>query len=260
MASFVNRPQSLKSRSGYIKKHVINVYPDTLCWIMDFAYSYNDPMVRSYFSSPMYDHYPVVGVNWHQAKAFCKWRTLTHNAELAKRGIAELDEYRLPTEAEWEFAARGGLDLNPYPWGGPYAMNMNGCLIGNFKPQRGKYALDGGIYPIIVGHYAPNDYGLYDMMGNVAEWCEDAFQESYEALHDFNPINPYDAKSDDPIVKKRKVIRGGSFKDFAENCKVYARWYEYQDTCKSYIGFRCVMSYLGRDRNDNMRTASNVYK
>ncbi|MDR2908159.1 MAG: formylglycine-generating enzyme family protein [Bacteroidales bacterium] len=260
MASFVNRPQSLKSRAGYIQKHVVNVYPDTLCWIVDFSYSYNDPMVRSYYSSPMYDNYPVVGVNWHQAQAFCEWRTVTHNAELSRRGITELEQYRLPTETEWEFAARGGLDLSPYPWGGPYAMNMNGCLIGNFKPQRGKYALDGGIYPVIVAHYAPNDYGLYDMMGNVAEWCVDKYDDSYEALHDFNPANTYDAKSDDPVALKRKVIRGGSFKDFAENCKVYARHYEYQDTCKSYIGFRCVMSYLGRDMNDNMRTASNIYR
>lgn len=260
MASFVSRPQSLKSRAGYIKKHVVNVYPDTLCWIIDFVYSYNDPLVKSYFQSPMYDHYPVVGVNWLQANAFCSWRTISHRTALEGRGFPDPGEYRLPTEAEWEFAARGGLDLNPYPWGGPYALNMNGCLIGNFKPQRGKYALDGGITPIIAGHYAPNDYGLYDMMGNVAEWCLDAYQESNESLHDFNPVYKYDAAEDEPPVGKRKVIRGGSFKDFAENCKVYARHYEYQDTCKSYIGFRCVLPLLGRDANDNMQTASNVYK
>jgi formylglycine-generating enzyme required for sulfatase activity len=260
LASFASRPQSLRSRAGYISKHLVNVYPDTLAWLVDFSFSYNDPMVRSYFSSPMYDHYPVVGVNWHQARAFSVWRTITHNNELTRRGFAPLEDYRLPTEAEWEFAARGGLDLNPYPWGGPYAMNMNGCLIGNFKPQRGKYALDGGIYPIIVGHYAPNDYGLYDMMGNVAEWCIDAWQDAYEALHDFNPVFEYNAKPDEPLAMKRKVIKGGSFKDFAENTKVYARHYEYQDSAKSYIGFRCVMSYLGRDRNDNARTASNVYR
>ena len=260
MASFANRQQSLRSRAGFIQSHVVNVYPDTLAWIVDFAYSYNDPMVRSYFSSPMYDHYPVVGVNWHQARAFAVWRTVTHNNELARRGFAPLEEYRLPTEAEWEFAARGGLEFNPFPWGGPYAMNMNGCLIGNFKPQRGRYGLDGGIYPIIVGHYAPNDYGLYDMMGNVAEWCIDAWSESPEALSDLNPVFLYNARPDGSVASKRKVIRGGSFKDFAENTKVYARHYEYQDTAKSYIGFRTVMSFLGRDRNDNARTASNVHR
>jgi gliding motility-associated lipoprotein GldK len=260
MGSFVNRPQSLRSRAGYIKKHVVNVYPDTLCWIIDFAYAYNDPLVRSYYNSPMYDHYPVVGVNWHQANAFCMWRTIMHNTELARRGFAVLDEYRLPSEAEWEYAARGGQDFNPYTWGGPYAMNMNGCLLGNFKPQRGKYGLDGGVIPVIVGHYAPNDYGLYDMMGNVSEWCIDAWQDSYNGLHDMNPVYKRDAKNDESDASKRKAIRGGSFKDFAENCKVYARHYEYQDSCKSYIGFRCVMSFYGRDRNDNVRTASNVYR
>ena len=260
LASFQTRPASLRSRSGFIQRNVVNVYPDTLCWIVDFSYSYNDPMVRSYFSSPMYDHYPVVGVNWHQARAFARWRTITHNNELERRGFAPLEEYRLPTEAEWEFAARGGLEFNPYPWGGPYAMNMNGCLIGNFKPQRGKYALDGGIYPVIVGHYAPNDYGLYDMMGNVSEWCIDAWQDASEALHDFNPVFLYNARPNDPVAMKRKVIRGGSFKDFAELTKVYHRHYEYQDTAKAYVGFRTVMSFLGRDRNDNMRTASNVHR
>ncbi len=259
-ASFINRPQSLKSRAGYIKKEVVNVYPDTLCWIFDFAYSYNEPMTRSYYNSPMYDNYPVVGVNWRQAKAFCVWRANSYNNALSAKGLGRIEDFRLPTEAEWEYAARGGMDMNPYPWGGPYAMNMNGCLIGNFKPQRGKYAMDGGVYPVVVAHYAPNDFGLYDMMGNVAEWCLDAYDESYDGFLDLNPSYEYNAKDDDPSGMKRKVIKGGSFKDFAEFTKVYARWYEYQDTCKSYIGFRCVMAYLGRDRGDNPKTASNVYR
>lgn len=259
MASFANRPQSLKSRAGYIKKEIINVYPDTLCWLIDFAYSYNEPMVRSYFSSPMYDHYPVVGVNWKQAKAFTVWRSNLYNDYLESRGMPRVENFRLPTEAEWEYAARGGMDLNPYPWGGPYSMNANGCFLGNFKPQRGKYSLDGGVYPVIAGHFAPNDYGLYDMMGNVSEWCIDAYEENYDGQHDFNPVFEYNAKENDKIARKRKVIKGGSFKDFAEFTKVYTRDYEYQDTCKSYIGFRCVMSYLGRNKGDNMKTASNVY-
>ncbi|GHS85368.1 gliding motility lipoprotein GldK [Bacteroidia bacterium] len=258
IASFINRPQSLKSRAGYVRKEIVNVYPDTLCWFIDFSYSYNDPYVRSYFSSPMYDHYPVVGVNWHQAQAFCQWRTITYNSVLASRGLST-EVFRLPTEAEWEFAARGGLDMNPYPWGGPYASNINGCFLGNFKPQRGRYSMDGGNRPVIVGHYAPNDYGLYDMMGNVSEWCEDAYSDSYDVLHDLDPVFKYRADESDHVTKKRKVIRGGSFKDFAEITKVYYRTYEYQDTCKSYVGFRCVMSYLGRARSDTKVSESNVY-
>ncbi|MCL2412892.1 MAG: formylglycine-generating enzyme family protein [Bacteroidales bacterium] len=260
MGSFQTRPASTRSRAGFVRRHVVNVYPDTLAWLVDFAYSYNDPMVRSYFSSPMFDHYPVVGVNWHQARAFARWRTITHQNELARRGLPMLEEYRLPTEAEWEFAARGGLEFNPFPWGGPYALNINGCFIGNFKPQRGKYSLDGGILPMIVGHFPPNDFGLFDMMGNVAEWCIDAWQDSYQGLHDFNPVFLFDASPDDPPARKRKVIRGGSFKDFAENTKVYARHYEYQDTAKSYIGFRTVMSHLGSGRTEQSRTRSNVHR
>jgi formylglycine-generating enzyme required for sulfatase activity len=245
--SFINRPSYFANRSSFIRKEVVNVYPDIFCWLVDFAYSYNDPFVRSYFTSPSYDNYPVVGVNWHQAKAFCAWRTNLYQAELTKRGYSDVEFFRLPTEAEWEYAARGGLDLNPYPWGGPYTTNINGCFLGNFKPQRGKYSMDGGLRPIVVGHYAPNDYGLYDMMGNVSEWCEDAYSSSFDALHDFDPVFIYNAKASDAPAVKRKVIRGGSFKDFAELTKVNARWYEYQDTCKSYIGFRCVMTALGRE-------------
>ncbi|GHV34430.1 gliding motility lipoprotein GldK [Bacteroidia bacterium] len=259
--SFVNRPSYFTSRAPYIKKEVVNVYPDEFCWLVDFAYSYNDPFVRNYFVSPAYDNYPIVGISWHQARAFSAWRTNLYNAELEKRGYPRSEDFRLPTEAEWEYAARGGLDLNPYPWGGPYASNINGCFLGNFKPQRGKYNMDGGVRPMIVGHYAPNDYGLYDMMGNVAEWCEDAYSESYDALHDFDPVFTYDAKPNDAPVMKRKVIRGGSFKDFAELTKVYARTYEYQDTCKSYVGFRNVMTAMGREgMTPEAKPTSNVYR
>ncbi|MEG2666438.1 MAG: SUMF1/EgtB/PvdO family nonheme iron enzyme, partial [Bacteroidales bacterium] len=173
--SFVNRPQAMLSRKQFVQKHVVNVYPDTLCWIFDWAYSFNEPMTACYFSSPMYDNYPIVGVNWKQANAFCVWRSNMYNTYMISKGYPSAQAFRLPTEHEWEYAARGGLEMDPYPWGGPYARNINGCLLGNFKPGRGDYTLDGALYPCIVGHYAPNDWGVYDMMGNVAEWCKDAY-------------------------------------------------------------------------------------
>lgn len=243
--SFINRPQSMRSRQQFVQKHVVNVYPDTLCWIFDWAYSYNDPMASGYYNSPMYDNYPVVGVNWKQAEAFCKWRSQLYNDYMASRGKSTAQEFKLPTEAQWEYAARGGAQASPYPWGGNYARNINGCLLGNFKPGRGDYAADGSLYPCIVAHYSPNDYGLYDMMGNVSEWCIDAYDESLANNHDFNPAYLYDAKPEDGVGLKRKVVRGGSFKDFSDLCKVYFRSYEYQDTCKSYVGFRCVQPLLG---------------
>jgi formylglycine-generating enzyme required for sulfatase activity len=258
-SSFLNRPQAMQSRRQFITKHVVNVYPDTLCWIFDWSYSYNDPMAMLYFSSPMYDNYPVVGVNWVQANAFCNWRTEMYNKYMKASGFPEAQRFRLPNEAEWEYAARGGLDGAPYPWGGLYARNENGCVLGNFKPGRGDYALDGSPYPCIVGHFAPNDWGLYDMMGNVAEWCYDAYDESISNLHDLNPVFEYNVKEGDGPGRHRKVTKGGSWKDFSELCKVYFRGYEYQDTCKSYVGFRCVQSYLGVGRNIGGGSGSNVY-
>ena len=136
----------------------------------DYAYSFNEPMTESYFWHPAYDNYPVVGVNWKQAQAFCAWRTHIRNAYLiSEKNWAYENRFRLPNESEWEYASRGDRDLDPFPWGGPYTMNQNGCFLANFKPRRGDYCADGGTYPIIVAHYHPNDWGLYDMSGNVAE-------------------------------------------------------------------------------------------
>jgi gliding motility-associated lipoprotein GldK len=248
-------------RSVYVHNETIHVYPDTLVWIADFTYSFNDPMTEKYFSHPAYDHYPVVGVNWNQARAFCVWRTQLLNNALSKRkGGVMLSEFRLPTEAEWEWAARGGNQLNPYPWGGPYTRNAKGCFLANFKPLRGNYVADGGLRTVIVGHYPPNGFNLYDMAGNVSEWTNSAYDpSSYNITWDMNPNYTYNAKKDDPPAMKRKVIRGGSWKDIAYYLQVTTRAYEYQDTAKSYIGFRCIQPYLGRDEGDNANHASRVY-
>lgn len=246
-----NREQGKTDRSVFIKKDLINVYPDTLAWIHDYTYSFNDPITSSYFWHPAYDDYPVVGVTWKQARAFCIWRTQLLDSYLMTNGETITQAFRLPTEAEWEYAARGGLELSPYPWGGPYIRNSRGCFLGNFKPMRGNYLDDGGFYTVKATAYWPNDYGLYCMAGNVAEWTSDAFDESaYNFTHDLNPNYEYDAKDSDPVALKRKVIRGGSWKDIGYYLQTGTRSYEYQDTAKCYIGFRCVMDFLGRDKSD----------
>lgn len=261
-ASLSNRPQGLQDRSVYVRKEVVNVYPDTMVWLYDYSYSFNEPLAQKYFWHPAFDNYPVVGVNWKQAKAFCVWRTQLKNSFLAsKKGEASIHDYRLPTEAEWEWAARGGHDFNPYPWGGPYTRNDKGCFLGNYKPLRGNYSDDGGATPIIVAHYPPNDWGLYDMAGNVSEWTSDAFDESsYNFTWDLNPHYQYNADENDPAVLKRKVVRGGSWKDIHHYLQVATRSYEYQDTAKAYIGFRTVQTFLGRQKDDNPAKASNIYK
>ncbi|HEY5511456.1 MAG TPA: SUMF1/EgtB/PvdO family nonheme iron enzyme [Prolixibacteraceae bacterium] len=238
----------IQNRSSFIMSEAVNVYPDTLVWIRDFTYAFNEPWAKLYFSHPGFDEYPVVGVSWKQAKAFCMWRTNFKNKSLSGKGDYTVQDYRLPSEAEWELAARGGLDNSMYPWGGYYTRSKTGCFLANFKPMRGNYSDDGGKASVKVATYEPNGYGLYDMAGNVAEWTITAYDEStYNFMHDMNPNFEYNALSDDPPTMKRKVIRGGSWKDIAYYIQVGTRTFEYQDTAKSYVGFRCVRSSIGDD-------------
>jgi len=229
-------------RSAFIVKQQIPVYPDSLCWVRDFAYSYNEPMAKKYYNHPAFGNYPVVGVSWKQATAFCEWRTHYLNAYLESKKRSPESDFRLPTEAQWEYAARGGRSQSPYPWGGPYLRNKKGCLLANFKPGRGNYPEDGGFYTVRADAYWPNDFGLYNMAGNVAEWTSSLYYEGgYNFQHDMNPDIRWNAKDSDPPRMKRKVIRGGSWKDVGYFLQTSTRNYEYQDTAKSYIGFRCVI-------------------
>jgi sulfatase modifying factor 1 len=238
-------------RSEFLSWVEVNIYPDTLTWTHDYTYSFNDPVTNNYYWHPAFDDYPVVGINWKQATAFTKWRTQMMNAFLRKTKQPTLPEFRLPTESEWEYASRGGLNNSPYPWGGPYTRNMKGCFLANFKPLRGNYTADGGHRTIKIASYNPNGYGLYDMSGNAAEWTSNAFDESaFTFAHDMNMDYHYNAKEEDHSVLKRKVIRGGSWKDIAFFIQTSTRAFEYQDTAKSYIGFRCAVDFLGRDKKD----------
>jgi formylglycine-generating enzyme len=231
-----------KMRSIFIDKKDVKVYPDTLVWVRDFSYSYNEPMTKRYFSHPAFGNYPVVGVNWNQATVFCEWRTNYLNAYLDKKSEANESPFRLPTEAEWEYAARGGRSQSMFPWGNYYLRNKKGCLLANFKPGRGNYPEDGAFYTARADAYWPNDFGLYCMAGNVAEWTSSVYYEgAYNFQHDMNPDIRYNAKDSDPPRMKRKVIRGGSWKDVGYFLQTSTRTYEYQDTAKSYIGFRCVI-------------------
>jgi len=241
----------IANRAAFIMKDRVNVYPDTLCWIRDFSYSYNEPLATRYFWHPGFDDYPVVGVTWQQANAFCNWRTKIQTEFLLSRKENPLHSYRLPTETEWEYAARGGKQSSMYPWGSYYVRDEEGVFVANFKPLRGNYVEDGGIASMKVGSFDPNDYGLYDMSGNVAEWTNTAFDESgYIYINDFNPNFTYNARPDDPPVMKRKVIRGGSWKDINQFLQVSTRSFEYQDSTKSFIGFRCVRASFGNNKFD----------
>ena len=225
---------------NFMKNEILNVYPDTAVWVKDFNYSYNDPMHQDYFHHQSYGDYPVVGVSWEQANAFCNWRTRKKNDYLkSKKNRISVPDFRLPTEAEWEYAARGGLEFATYPWGSGGTQSDRGCFLANFKPLRGNYAADGALYTMEAKSYNANDYGLYNMAGNVSEWTNTAYNlSSYYMASTMNP-NVENRKN------KRKIIRGGSWKDVAYFLEVGSRDYEYADTARSYIGFRTVQNYLG---------------
>ena len=236
-------------RQDFIRTEEVKIYPDTTVWIKDFAYSYNEPMHNDYFWHKAYGEYPVVGVTWKQAKAFCEWRTLNKNSYIKskKNHVDNVNSFRLPTEAEWEYAARGGLESATFPWGGPYTKSDRGCFMANFKPNRGDYAADQALYTVEAKSYETNGYNLYNMAGNVSEWTDSAYDaNSYEFVSTMNP-----AVIDNS--NKRKVVRGGSWKDVSYFLQVSTRAFEYSDSARSYIGFRTVQDYMGTQTTGNSK-------
>lgn len=233
LVKMMSNPQQFK------KKY----YPDSVVWVKDFVHHMGEPIQDYYFNHPGYDDFPVVGVNWDGAVFFARWRTAYWNDFRVAQGEPSMPAFRLPSEAEWEYAARGGRDMAKYPWGNPYTRNSKGCVLANFKPGRGNYYDDGFSYTAPIQQFFPNDYGLWDMAGNVSEWCLDDYNPaSVPTVWDLNP--QYIEKS--PFGVKKKVVRGGSWKDVAYYLETGTRTYEFKDSTRAYIGFRCALTHLGR--------------
>ena len=176
----------------YIDAFYIDKYEVTVGEYKDFIHAteYSAPDWSKIAEDSPTDQHPIIHVSWHDAMAYAKWAGK-----------------RLPTEAEWEKAARGGLMNQKYPQGS------------SIDASKANYGLDvGGTVP--VGQYPANDYDLYDMAGNVWEWCSD----------------PYDD------VEDSRVLRGGSWLDTARFVRVSVRGWSTQSFTSAYIGFRCAKS------------------
>lgn len=237
--------RQLSSEFDFLNTYIVNIYPDTTVWINDFDNAYNEPYVRMYFAHSGYNDYPVVGVSWDQANAFCAWRTDYYMKSLGNNPVM-VEPFRLPTEAEWEFAARMGDSKNMYPWSGTDASDDKDCFYANFKPGDGDYVRDGHLITARVGTYTPNDFGLYDLAGNVSEWTSTSYNEALSHItSDMNPEYKYNAAKEDPYRMKRKIVRGGSWKDVSHYVRSDLRMWEYQNEQRSYIGFRCVRTQVG---------------
>ena len=188
-------------------------FPDTSLWLSEFPYSYNGPMARNYFSHPTFNDYPVVGITWEQANAYCRWKSKKLKTLLKKAGIQHSPEFRLPTEAEWENAAIKKEKNVKYPEPSMYVwaeekqigrlndLANTGQIIDINNVVLKPYAEDGCLYTCKVASYPPNGNGLYNMAANVSEWTSDqGFAESTDLKNNEYKILSTLSEIDDEIA------------------------------------------------------------
>lgn len=216
-----------KNPNEFIFRYNVAVYPDTLCWMRDFGYSNNEQMAVNYYSSAKYQNHPVVGVSWKQANAFCDWMT-KHKIyiEQGKNKNSQGGKCRLPTEAEWEYAA-----------------TLNEVDATNAKRKQDAADVSEKLFPEEVEAGSKGKLGLYSMADNVSEWTLTSYYEGGESfLNRFNPDIQWGTPDSESKLKRRKIIRGGSWKDIPSLTQPEARSYEDMDAAHSYIGFRVIVN------------------
>lgn len=241
-------------------------YPDTNCWNKDFPHTFNDPLVAYYLDHPAFHDHPVVGISHTQALAYTQWLNARYQKQMAEKlgpdwtTKATLGHVRLPSEAEWEYAALGGQVDGIYPWPAR-GMDAAHALLSardgkfvfraNFRPFRGNFIADNYEYTCAVTTFPPNGYGLYGMAGNAAEWCADVYRSMGEPEEVYDNTCDYDiplyknATTAEPGTELR-VIRGGSWVDYPQHITVCFRQRSYETAVHSYVGLRLAGTLLGK--------------
>ena len=222
----INRP--LSGPWDFLNTYIVNVYPDTTCWVNDFKNAENETYLRSYFSNPAYNDYPVVGVTWEQANAFCAWRT-----DYLLKGLGPearyVQRYRLPTEAEWEYAARGGTETPYFFTGNPKDFSDQGFWRKFFDAKTDSissfviYAKNSKNRTQEPGEVKANPFGLKNMLGNVMEYCADKYDPQAYSKGGESVTNPLITEGEE------WVVRGGNYTSDAADVRSAARDYTKHD-------------------------------
>jgi formylglycine-generating enzyme required for sulfatase activity len=208
----------------------INIYPDTLVWIRDFAYAYNEPLAKKYFSTTAYDNYPVVGISLKQAMAFCRWKTGLIDHSLKGKEDAKIEVIvRLPSHTEWESAAFDVKDsVSLFNGNKGYSCNF-GTITTAGGTMKKDYKDDGYFYTAPVKSYLPGPFGLYDMKGNVAEWTSTAREEIMNA----------EIKTEK--MKTFFIVKGGGWNSPPFYLQAGVCQFFPVDAAHSFVGFRYVV-------------------
>ena len=203
-----------------------NLVVETQWWVAVPGARWNRPAGERSSIKGMMNH-PVVHVSWNDAIEYAKWAGKS-----------------LPTEAQWEYASRGGLEQKTYPWGDDLTpMGKHRCNIWQGKFPAHNTAEDGFTGTGPVDSFAPNGYGLFNMTGNTWEWCLDWFSVTHHA--DLNRSSPALEDPKGPPLGAAKVMRGGSFLCHRSYCNRYrcaARTSSPADSGTEHLGFRCVVN------------------
>ncbi|AXJ02252.1 Formylglycine-generating enzyme, required for sulfatase activity, contains SUMF1/FGE domain [Cyclonatronum proteinivorum] len=183
---------------------------------------------EDYFYNQRYDNHPVVAVNWYQAMMFAEWAG-----------------FRLPSESEWEYSAKSGVGGRVFPWDGYTVQDRQGNFLANYMQEPGVYNLDGYTLMAPVNAFDPNDFGLYNMAGNVSEWVLDAYSNSYQIL---NREQRYTSSLYFKLDEPRKIHRGGSWASSRFFIGSGVRNFGLGHQASPRIGFRvAVSSGIGED-------------